>query len=62
MQCSHGAENEDEEHGAENECGHAHGLADFAVREQQCFAVAAGLFKSVFNVVVHVDGVIDGDA
>ena len=34
VQCSHGAENEDEEHGAENECGHAHSLADFAVREQ----------------------------
>ena len=34
VQCSHGAENEDEEHGVENECGHAHSLADFAVREQ----------------------------
>lgn len=34
VQCSHRAENEDEEHRAKNEGRHAHGLADFAIREQ----------------------------
>ena len=34
VQCSHWAENKNEEHSAKNEGGHAHGLADFAIREQ----------------------------
>ena len=34
VQCAHGAEDEHEEHCAENECRHAHRLSDFAVREQ----------------------------
>ena len=62
MQCTHGAEDEHEEHRAENECCHAHRLSDFAVREQQCFFVAARAFVTVFDVIVHVDGVVNGDA
>ena len=34
VECAHGAEDEHEEHCAKNEGGHAHGLSDFAVREQ----------------------------
>ena len=34
VQCSHWAENKNEEHRAKNEGRHAHGLADFAIREQ----------------------------
>ena len=62
MQCAHGAEDEHEEHRAENECRHAHRLSDFAVRKQQRFFVAAGALVSVFDVVIHVDGVVNGDA
>ena len=61
MQCTHGAEDEHEEHRAENECRHAHSLSDFAVREQQRFFVAAGAFVTVFDVTVHVDGIVNGD-
>ena len=34
VECAHGAEDEHEEHRAKDEGGHAHGLSDFAVREQ----------------------------
>ena len=62
MECSHGAEDEYEEHGAQNEGGHAHGLADFAIREQQRLPVTARFFIAILDVVIHVDGVIDSDA
>ena len=62
MERAHGAEDEHEEHRAKNEGGHAHGLSDFAVRELERLPVAARAFKSVFDVVVHVNGVVDGDA
>ena len=62
VQCAHWAEDEHEEHRAQNECCHAHRLSDFAVRKQQRFFVAACAFITVFDVVVHVDGIVNGDA